>query len=188
MLKSQTIGMAFGSVLVLVGMLEFIPNPIVTSEAIFETNGMNNLVHLLTGSTVLFASVVLERMEELTLKAVPAALQTFKVHERHAVNMKEKVMSSLPKLADESSSHHPSCHARHPLGGQLTGLARPLLPALPSPGENSSVSILIRVTDDCSGRYHCLDQPGHRVPYRARKWLHLAFSAVGRRPVVENHR
>jgi hypothetical protein len=49
MLSSKTKSIAFGSVFVLVGILEFILNPIVSAEAIFKTNGMNNLVHLLTG-------------------------------------------------------------------------------------------------------------------------------------------
>ncbi|MGE0475034.1 MAG: DUF4383 domain-containing protein [Nitrospirales bacterium] len=73
MLNSKTICIAFGSVFVLVGMLGFIPNPIVSAEGIFETNGMHNLVHLLTGAAFLFGSVVLEGKEGLTLKAVTAA-------------------------------------------------------------------------------------------------------------------
>lgn len=73
MFNSKTICIAFGSVFVSVGMLGFIPNPIVSAEGIFETNVMHNLVHLLTGAAFLFGSVFFEGKEDLTLKAVTAA-------------------------------------------------------------------------------------------------------------------
>lgn len=73
MLNSKTICIAFGSVFVSVGMLGFIPNPIVSAEGIFETNVMHNLVHFLTGAAFLFGSVFFEGKEDLTLKAVTAA-------------------------------------------------------------------------------------------------------------------
>ena len=73
MLNSKTICIAFGSVFILVGLLGFVPNPLVSSEGIFETNVLHNLVHLLTGAAFLFGSVVLEGKDQLTLKAVTAA-------------------------------------------------------------------------------------------------------------------
>ena len=73
MLNSKTICIVFGAVFVLVGLLGFIPNPIVSSEGIFETNAMHNLVHLITGAAFLFGSVVVEGKEGVTLKAVTAA-------------------------------------------------------------------------------------------------------------------
>lgn len=73
MLNCKTICIGFGSVFVLVGMLGFIPNPIVSAEGLFETNVMHNLVHLLTGTAFLLGSVVFEGKEDLTLKAVTAA-------------------------------------------------------------------------------------------------------------------
>jgi len=73
MLNSKTICIAFGSVFVLVGMLGFVPNPIVSAEGLFETNVMHNLVHLLTGAAFLFGGVVLEEKAGLTLKIVTAA-------------------------------------------------------------------------------------------------------------------
>ena len=60
MLTSRNICITFGSIFVLAGFLGFIPNPIVSSEGIFETNAMRNLVHLLTGSAFLFGGLVLE--------------------------------------------------------------------------------------------------------------------------------
>lgn len=73
MLNSKVICIAFGSVFVLVGILGFIPNPLVSAEGLFETNAMHNLVHLLTGAAFLLGSVVMEGKEGLTLKAVTAA-------------------------------------------------------------------------------------------------------------------
>jgi len=73
MLTSRNICIAFGSVFVLVGFLGFIPNPIVSSEGIFETNAMHNLVHLLTGSAFLFGGLVLEGREGLALNIITAA-------------------------------------------------------------------------------------------------------------------
>jgi len=71
MLTSKNICIAFGSVFVLVGILGFIPNPIVSSDGIFETNAMHNLVHLLTGSVFLFGGL-LEGREGLTLNIITA--------------------------------------------------------------------------------------------------------------------
>ena len=70
MLTNRNICIALGSVFVLVGFLGFIPNPIVSSEGIFETNAMHNLVHLLTGSAFLFGGLVLEGRERLTLNII----------------------------------------------------------------------------------------------------------------------
>ncbi len=72
MLNSKTICILFGSVFVLVGILGFIPNPLVSSEGLFETNAMHNFVHLLTGTAFLFGGLVLEGKEGLTLKTVTA--------------------------------------------------------------------------------------------------------------------
>jgi hypothetical protein len=58
---------------VLVGVLGFIPNPLVSSEGIFEVNAMHNLVHLLTGTAFLFGGLVLDGKEDITLKTVTAA-------------------------------------------------------------------------------------------------------------------
>ena len=73
MLTSRNICIAFGSIFVLAGFLGFIPNPIVSSEGIFETNAMRNLVHLLTGSAFLFGGLVLEGREGLALNIITAA-------------------------------------------------------------------------------------------------------------------
>lgn len=73
MLSSKNITIAFGSTFILVGLLGFISNPLVSANGIFEVNGMHNLVHLLTGSAFLFGGLVLEGKEDITLKTVTAA-------------------------------------------------------------------------------------------------------------------
>ena len=50
MLSSKNITIVFGSTFILVGLLGFIPNPLVSANGIFEVNAMHNLVHLLTGA------------------------------------------------------------------------------------------------------------------------------------------
>ena len=73
MFNSKNITIAFGSTFILVGLLGFIPNPIVSANGIFEVNAMHNLVHLLTGAAFLFGGAVLKGREDVTLKTVTAA-------------------------------------------------------------------------------------------------------------------
>jgi hypothetical protein len=46
----------FGIVFVIVGLLGFIPNPIVGADAIFVTDAIHNVVHLLVGVVLLIAA------------------------------------------------------------------------------------------------------------------------------------
>ena len=73
MFNSKHITIAFGSTFILVGLLGFVPNPLVSANGLFEVNAMHNLVHLLTGSAFLFGGVVLTGKEDITLKTVTAA-------------------------------------------------------------------------------------------------------------------
>lgn len=73
MLNSKNITVVFGLTFVLVGVLGFIPNPLVSANGLFEVNAMHNVVHLLTGAAFLFGSLVLEGKEDITLKTVTAA-------------------------------------------------------------------------------------------------------------------
>ncbi len=63
----------FGSVFVLVGLLGFFPNPLVSTVGIFEVNAMHNLVHILTGAAFLVGGLFLQGKEGLTLKTVTVA-------------------------------------------------------------------------------------------------------------------
>jgi len=73
MVNSKHLTIIFGSAFILVGLLGFTPNPLVSANGLFEVNAMHNLVHLLTGAAFLFGGVVLHGKEDVTLKAVIAA-------------------------------------------------------------------------------------------------------------------
>ena len=73
MMNYKNLCFIFGSVFVFVGLLGFIPNPLVSSVGIFEVNAMHNLVHILTGAAFLIGGFFLPGKEGITLKAVTAA-------------------------------------------------------------------------------------------------------------------
>ncbi len=56
MISAKTIANVFGATFILVGILGFVPNPVVSPTGIFVVNGMHNMVHLLTGLAFLFGS------------------------------------------------------------------------------------------------------------------------------------
>lgn len=58
MLNSRSLAILFGTVFIIVGILGFIPNPLVHAEGIFTTNTMHNLVHVITGGVFLLAIAV----------------------------------------------------------------------------------------------------------------------------------
>jgi Domain of unknown function (DUF4383) len=73
MFNSKSLTVIFGSTFILVGLLGFIPNPLVSANGLFEVNTMHNLVHLLTGAAFLFGGMVLHGKEDITLKVVIAS-------------------------------------------------------------------------------------------------------------------
>ncbi len=73
MLTSKNITVVFGFTFVLVGLLGFFPNPVVSATGLFEVNAMHNFVHIFTGFAFLFGGVVLNGKEDATLKTVTAA-------------------------------------------------------------------------------------------------------------------
>jgi Domain of unknown function (DUF4383) len=52
-LNAKTAGIAIGAVFVVVGILGFIPNPLVSPTGLFAVNTAHNLVHLLSGAAIL---------------------------------------------------------------------------------------------------------------------------------------
>ncbi len=55
---SKNLAIALGATFILVGLLGFIPNPIVHAQGIFVTNAMHNFVHIITGAAFLSAIVM----------------------------------------------------------------------------------------------------------------------------------
>ncbi|MCA9473232.1 MAG: DUF4383 domain-containing protein [Nitrospirales bacterium] len=72
MLNSKHITIGFGVTFVLVGLLGFLPNPLISEGGIFEVNGMHNVVHILTGTAFLVGGLVLKGKAVATLKSVTA--------------------------------------------------------------------------------------------------------------------
>jgi hypothetical protein len=68
LLTSRNLALLFGSVFVAVGVLGFIPNPIVSEHGFFMVNTAHNLVHLLTGAFLLSAPLYLKGKERLFLQ------------------------------------------------------------------------------------------------------------------------
>ncbi len=52
-MNTRTAGLIIGIVFVVVGILGFVPNPLVSSTGIFMVNTAHNLVHLISGAVIL---------------------------------------------------------------------------------------------------------------------------------------
>jgi hypothetical protein len=52
-MNTRTAGLFLGIVFIVVGILGFIPNPIVSPTGIFVVNAAHNIVHLLSGAVIL---------------------------------------------------------------------------------------------------------------------------------------
>jgi len=49
MLNARVLSTTLGIIFVAVGLVGFIPNPLVSGDGLFVTNGIHNVVHILTG-------------------------------------------------------------------------------------------------------------------------------------------
>lgn len=65
---AKKLALAIGIVFTLVGILGFIPNPIVGPDAFFVTDGIHNLVHLITGLILLGIALAAEESSAAALK------------------------------------------------------------------------------------------------------------------------
>jgi hypothetical protein len=63
----KRLSMIFGAIFVLVGLLGFVPNPLVGPDGFFMTNGAHNVAHLLIGAVLMFASTQTERAAWISL-------------------------------------------------------------------------------------------------------------------------
>ena len=72
-MNTYLISMIFGVVFVLVGILGFVPNPLVAPDGLFAVNAAHNAVHFITGLVFLIAATKLKDRADLVLKAVGAA-------------------------------------------------------------------------------------------------------------------
>jgi hypothetical protein len=65
---AKKLALVFGIVFVLVGVLGFIPNPIVGMDGLFMTNMLHDLVHLLIGVVLLIVGISAPEKSSLWLK------------------------------------------------------------------------------------------------------------------------
>lgn len=68
LLTSRNLSLLFGVVFAAVGVIGFVPNPLVSEHGIFEVNTAHNLVHLVTGLALLAGVFLLQGKEGLILK------------------------------------------------------------------------------------------------------------------------
>lgn len=69
--NSKTAAVVLGIIFIAVGIIGFIPNPLVSDTGIFVTNGVHNLVHILTGGVFLLA-LLLPGKESLIINTIGA--------------------------------------------------------------------------------------------------------------------
>ena len=69
----RNVCLIFGWTFVAVGILGFIPNPLVSSEGFFVVNGLHNLVHLLTGVAFIFGAALYRGKEALVVTSIGVA-------------------------------------------------------------------------------------------------------------------
>jgi hypothetical protein len=67
-IMAKKLAVLFGIVFVLVGVLGFIPNPIVGATALFVTDALHNIVHLLIGVVLLIVAMSAPEKSSLWLK------------------------------------------------------------------------------------------------------------------------
>lgn len=69
MVDSRTACIVLGVVFVLVGLLGFIPNPLVSEDGLFAVNPAHNIVHLASGLALLLGAFALDQ-SQMALKVV----------------------------------------------------------------------------------------------------------------------
>lgn len=72
-MNTQTASMAFGIVFILVGVIGFVPNPLVAPHGLFAVNLAHNLVHIGTGAVFVTAALRFADKADLVFKTVGAA-------------------------------------------------------------------------------------------------------------------
>ena len=72
MIDTRTACIVFGAVFILVGLLGFVPNPLVSADGIFAVNASHNIVHLISGIALLVGALALDE-PRMTLRAVGIA-------------------------------------------------------------------------------------------------------------------
>lgn len=73
MFNIRTVALIFGVTFVLVGIIGFVPNPLVSPSGIFAVNAMHNLVHVLTGLAFIGGVLLFSGKEGLVVISIGVA-------------------------------------------------------------------------------------------------------------------
>jgi hypothetical protein len=71
---SKTLAIILGVILVLLGLLGFISNPLIGANALFAADGVHNLIHIVLGAVLLIVAVWSSMDSVLWLKIVGAVV------------------------------------------------------------------------------------------------------------------
>ena len=69
-MNTTLINWVFGITFVLVGLIGFVPNPLVSPDGIFAVNAAHNLVHVLTGGVFILGALKFADRGSVIIKAV----------------------------------------------------------------------------------------------------------------------
>ncbi len=72
-MNTKTASLAFGIIFILVGIIGFIPNPLVAPDGVFAVNLAHNLVHILTGVVFIVGAMQFADKADMVFKSVGAA-------------------------------------------------------------------------------------------------------------------
>lgn len=69
-INARLVSLILGSVFILVGLVGFTPNPLVSETGLFAVNSAHNLVHIITGGAFVVGALKFIGRESLVLKAM----------------------------------------------------------------------------------------------------------------------
>ncbi len=72
-ITSRNISLAFGLSFVAAGLVGFIPNPVLSTNGVFEVNVMHNLLHVLVGAVFIIGAILSEKAARRTLQSLSIA-------------------------------------------------------------------------------------------------------------------
>jgi len=72
-ITSKNVSLVFGLAFVVAGFLGFIPNPVLSTNGVFEVNVMHNLLHVSVGAIFIIGAMLSEKAARRTLQSLSIA-------------------------------------------------------------------------------------------------------------------
>ncbi len=72
-ITSKNVSLAFGLAFVVAGFLGFVPNPVLSTNGVFEVNVMHNLLHVSVGAVFIIGAMLSEKAARRTLQILSIA-------------------------------------------------------------------------------------------------------------------